>query len=170
MNQDDLYQQAASTYDAALERLVRAYEADPDRRRDLLPEVHIALWRSFEIYESRCSLRTWVYRVAHFTAASHVLKQRRSKKREWISLEEVESAASPADHVRDANDRMALERLMKLVHRLKPVDRQLMLLYLEGMDAAAIGEITGVSAGNVRTQIYRIKAILAAQFHKRELA
>jgi RNA polymerase sigma-70 factor (ECF subfamily) len=75
--QDELYQKAAEIYQAALERLARAYEADADVRRDLLQDIHIALWRSFEGFDGRCSLRTWVYRVAHNTAASHVIRQRR---------------------------------------------------------------------------------------------
>jgi RNA polymerase sigma-70 factor, ECF subfamily len=62
----------------------------------------------------------------------------------------------------------ALERLQALVHRLKPLDRQLMLLYLEGVDAASIGEVTGLSAGNVATKIHRIKAVLARRFHDME--
>jgi len=39
------------------------------------------------------------------------------------------------------------------------------LLYLEGMDAASIGEVMGVSAGSVATKIHRIKNILARRFH-----
>jgi DNA-directed RNA polymerase specialized sigma24 family protein len=34
-----------------------------------LQEIRIALWRSFANFDGRCSLRTWVYRVAHNTAA-----------------------------------------------------------------------------------------------------
>ena len=83
--QDDLYREAAETYGAALERLARAYEADAEVRRDLLQEIHIALWQSFEGFDGRCSLRTWVYRVAHNTAISHVVLQRRRKrKRSWV--------------------------------------------------------------------------------------
>ena len=54
------------------------------------------------------------------------------------------------------------------MHQLKPLDRQLMLLYLEGIDAASIGEVTGLSSGNVATKIHRIKAILTRRFHDRE--
>ena len=42
-----------------------------------------------------------------------------------------------------------LARLRALIHRLKPVDRNVMLLYLEGLSAAAIGEVTGLSPANV---------------------
>jgi hypothetical protein len=37
--------------------------------------------------------------------------------------------------------------------------------YLEGMDAASIAEITGLSAANVWTRIHRIKGLLTRQFH-----
>jgi RNA polymerase sigma-70 factor (ECF subfamily) len=52
-----------------------------------------------------------------------------------------------------------------LIYRLRPHDRQIILLYLEGIDAAAIGEITGFSPGNVATKIHRIKHLLSRQFY-----
>jgi len=71
--QDEAYRQSASEYGTALDRLAYAYEADPDRRRDLLQEIHLALWRSLEKFNGQCSLRTWIYRVAHNVATSHVI-------------------------------------------------------------------------------------------------
>jgi RNA polymerase sigma-70 factor (ECF subfamily) len=162
--QDALYREAAGLYGAAIERIARGYEADPEKRRDLVQEIHLSLWRTFEKYEARCSLRTWVYRVAHNTAVSHVIQQRRTGG-QLVTLEELETLPGKSDHQRETEDRLALERLLGMIHRLKPMDRQLMLLYLEDMDAASIGEITGISAGNVRIQIHRIKAILARRFH-----
>ena len=49
--QDELYREVADTYDAALERLARGYEADAEVRRDLLQDIHMALWRSFEGFD-----------------------------------------------------------------------------------------------------------------------
>jgi RNA polymerase sigma-70 factor (ECF subfamily) len=68
--QDDLYERVMTAYEAALGRLAWAYEADPEKRRDLLQEIHLALWRSFASFGGRCSLRTWIYRVAHNSATS----------------------------------------------------------------------------------------------------
>ena len=48
LNQDELYGEAAAEYGPAIERLARSYEADPEKRRDLLQEIHLAIWRSFE--------------------------------------------------------------------------------------------------------------------------
>ena len=163
-SQDDRYREAVAAYGAALERLARAYEADPDHRRDLLQEIHRALWRSFSIWNKRCAMRTWVYRVAHNAAASHAIRQRRMNSHVLVSLEELDHLADPS--APDANHQQALSRLLTLVQQLKPVDRQVILSYLEGMDAAAIGEITGLAPGNVATKIHRIKNILARAFHQ----
>lgn len=57
-------------------------------------------------------------------------------------------------------------RLYALIHRLTPVERQLILLYLEGCDAASIGEITGMTPGSVATRVHRIKRILADRYQK----
>jgi RNA polymerase sigma-70 factor (ECF subfamily) len=61
---------------------------------------------------------------------------------------------------------MNLERLSMLIRRLKPLDRQVIVCWLEDMDAASIGEITGLSPGNVAMRIHRIKNILMRWFHE----
>ena len=149
MSRDELYEQAAAEYAPAIERLARSYEADPDKRRDLLQDLHFALWRSFERFDARCSLRTWVYRVAHNVAASHVTRQLRAKP--LMSLDDVELADTSFDRAQ------RLAQLYAFIEQLKPLDREVILLYLEGLEAASIAEITGLSASNVATKIHRIK-------------
>ena len=162
-----LYQEVAAEYGGALERLARAYEPDPDKRRDLLQEIQIALWRSFALFDQRCSMRTWVYRVAHNVATSHVL---RPKAHAPTLVSDVELDAMPAavdaEHAFDR--RRALDKVYALIRNLRPVDRQVMLLYLEDVDAATIAEVTGLSAGNVATRVHRIKRSLTQQFRGRD--
>lgn len=166
-NQDELYADAVAAYGAALARLARAYVTDPDRVRDLLQDIHVALWQSLARFEGRCSLRTWVYRVAHNVATSQAIR-RRAGAPVLVGLDELDETPAAIDTDRNLDQLRALERLQALVRRLKPLDRQLMLLYLEGLDAASIGEVTGLSAGNVATKIHRIKAVLARRFHDTE--
>lgn len=162
--QEKLHAEAAQVFGPALERLARAYERDPDKRRDLLQEIHIALWRSFARFDGRCSLRTWVYRVAHNTATSLVLR-RLSNKPSIVSIDDsLESVAAEANEEQVLDRRRALERLHELIRRLRPLDRQVMVLYLEQLDAASIAEITGLSAANVATKVRRIKQILIQRF------
>ena len=159
--QDALYEQASADFGTALGRLARSYEIDADKQRDLLQEIHLALWRSFAGFEGTCSIRTWVYRVAHNVAASHILHQRRYRRGGMVSLEDTLEDAAATTAV-DRNHMRS--RLYELIHRLTPLDRQVILLYLEGCDAASIGEITGMTPGSIATRVHRIKRILAERF------
>ena len=165
VSQDDLYQEAADTYGSALDRLARAYEADPDTRRDLLQDIHLQLWRSFGHFDGRCSLRTWVYRVAHNVATGHVVRQRRIRKT-LATIEEIEAMPSNDQSERVVSEKQALERLSMLIQLLKPLDRQIIISYLEGMDANSTAEITGLSAANVAMKVHRIKTMLRRWFNE----
>jgi RNA polymerase sigma-70 factor (ECF subfamily) len=164
-SQDDLYKSAAEDYGPSLERLARAYEADSDRRRDLIQDIHLQLWRSFQRYDSRCSVRTWVYRVAHNVAASYVMRERRVFLN-LVSLEELEALSGDAGGQVAADHRINMERLSTLIQQLKPLDRQVIISYLEDMDAASIAEITGLSPAAVAMRIHRIKNVLARRFRE----
>jgi RNA polymerase sigma-70 factor (ECF subfamily) len=165
------YAEAARTFGAALERLTAAYVRDPEARRDLLQDIHVALWRSLGRYDGRCSLRTWVYRVAHNTAISRVIRPQASAPT-LVAMEDLDSLAEAGgravarDSEQTLDRRRALDRLYALIQRLRPLDRQVMLLYLEEEDAASIAEITGLSVANVSTKVSRIKQILVRQFHQ----
>jgi RNA polymerase sigma-70 factor (ECF subfamily) len=162
--QDDLYSEAVVEYGASLERLARAYEANTEDRRDLIQEIHLAIWRSFELYDARCSLRTWVYRVAHNVAVSRVMRKRRFLS-DLVSLEDLETSRdSVAAH--SADQRSMLDSMWELIQQLKPLDRQVIVSYLEEMDAASIGEVTGLSPQNVATRVHRIKNLLAKLYQK----
>lgn len=164
-NQEEYWQQAAADYGAALERLAWAYEAEPDRRRDLMQEIHLALWRSFECFDGRCSLRTWIYRVAHNVATSHVIRQKKRNALVFRTLEEIEIEPGLEDVEESVDRQQVLLRVLALVQRLEFLDRQLILAYLEGLDAESMSQITGLSVANVWTRVHRIKNILVRQFH-----
>jgi RNA polymerase sigma factor (sigma-70 family) len=165
--QDELYREAAAQHRAVLERWARAYETDPELRRDLLQEIHLAVWRSFARFDHRCALRTWVYRVAHNVATSHVLRRTRRGGGRWITLDDIEEPAEPgATPETLAGERQALARLMAMIHALNPADRQVMLLYLEDLEGAEISEVTGMSPGAVAVKVHRLKAALASRMRE----
>lgn len=165
-NQDRLYERAIAAHGPALARLARAVEADPEQARDLEQDVHLGLWRSFAAYDARCALGTWTYRVAHNIAASHGRDGAKSAR--LVGLEQADSVADDADPERDAGEAHALARLRRLIAVLAPADRSVILLWLEGLDAAAIGEVTGLTPNNVAVKTHRIRALLARHFENGE--
>jgi RNA polymerase sigma-70 factor, ECF subfamily len=159
--QDGLYRQVVADHRAVLERWARAYEADLDLRRDLLQDIHLAVWRSLANFENRCALRTWVYRVAHNVATSHVLRQARRGGARWITLDQIAEPADPGETPEaEVGDRQALARLTALIQTLNPADRQVMLLYLEDLDGTEISKVTGLSSGAVAVKVHRLKSML----------
>jgi RNA polymerase sigma-70 factor (ECF subfamily) len=161
MTQDEHYLRAVAEFGPALVRLARTYEPDADQRGDLLQDVYLALWRSFAGFAGQCSLRTWVYRVAHNTAISARLRRRQMP---LVSLEELADLPAPDDPEDAVGHARVLERLQTLIRRLAPPDDQVILLYLEDQDAVSIAEITGLSAGAVATRIHRVKRLLSSRF------
>jgi RNA polymerase sigma-70 factor, ECF subfamily len=145
----------------ALQRLARSYEENAAQRADLVQEIYVALARALPNFEERSSLRTFVYRVAHNVAATHVLRAKRGSVR-WVTIDDlVEEPVDPepcADVVVERKRR--LERLSGLVSQLKPLDRQLTLLYLEGLPPEEMADVTGLSITNVTTKLSRIRAAL----------
>lgn len=165
-DRDARYAAAAATHGAAIERLARGYEADPELRRDLIQDIHAALWRSYGYFAGQCSERSWVWRIAHNVAVTHVMTRRRLKPEALIKLDDIAALAADDDTESDVATRRLVERLLDTIHRLKPADRQVVLLYLEDLTAAEIGEVTGMSAGAVATRIHRLKALLASPYQE----
>jgi RNA polymerase sigma-70 factor (ECF subfamily) len=145
----------------ALQRLARSYEQNPAQRADLLQEIYVALARALPGFQERAALRTFVYRVAHNVAATHVLRAKRGSGR-WVTIDDL--AEEPTDPEPRADvvveQRRRLERLSDLVSRLKPLDRQLTLLFLEGLPPEEMAEVTGLTITNVTTKLSRIRAVL----------
>lgn len=161
---DALFERVAQEYVAPLARLARAHEADPALQQDLLQEIYIALWRSFPAFQNRCSLRTWVYRVAHNVAATHVVRAKRRRTSQLVNLDDVEIADDTTDPGAGIDETRALQRVSQLIQRLKPIDRQVIILHLEGLSRDDIAEIAGLSFSNVAIKIHRIKLLLTRAF------
>nr|WP_245198562.1 sigma-70 family RNA polymerase sigma factor [Sphingopyxis italica] len=161
---DRLFTEAIDRFGGALARLARGYEADADLRRDLEQELQVALWQSFAAFDGRCSLSTWVWRVAHNRATSHMLANKRHAQRGWASIEEVEIADANATPFERADSDRAMALILSIIDRLDPPDRQILLLYLEGVAGAEIGAVTGVSPDAVAAKIHRFKSMLTRRF------
>ena len=164
VDQDALYTRAAAEFGPPLARLAAAYELDPTRQQDLLQELHFSLWRSLATFGNQCSLRTWVYRVAHNTASTYVRRQSRSRRMRQVSLEDLDEMVHETNVERLVDDAAARGLIKDLIDRLKPVDRDVFLLYLEGLKVAEISDVVGISESNVAQKIHRARKHLKRHF------
>ena len=83
-----------------------------------------------------------------------------------VSLEDIDVLPHNDQGQISLEQHLTLTKLSKLIRRLKLVDRQVIVCWLEGIDAESIGEVTGLSAANVAVRVGRIKKILALRFRQ----
>lgn len=139
-----------------------AYCRNPASREDLVQEIVAQLWRSFPRFDGRASFSTWMYRIALNVAIGFY----RSETRRSQSLELHEPARLDALGEPDRSETdPALDTVLERVNRLDPLDRALVILYLDDKPYAEIAAILGISETNVATKLARIKQRL-----RREIA
>ena len=69
---DDRCVRLLHEHDRALRRLAASYERDPSRQQDLVQDIWLAVWQALPRFRGECSERTFVFRIAHNRAVSHI--------------------------------------------------------------------------------------------------
>ncbi len=154
-NPQTLFGEATETFGPAIQRLVRGYEADPARQEELRQDIMLALWRALRTFRGDSSLRTFVFRVAHNTAISHVHKSVRDRSEPGLDDAAVAAPGPAAEATLDRARRR--EELTAAIRLLPDLDREVVLLNLEGLANGEVAEVTGLSVSNVGTRLTRIR-------------
>lgn len=144
-----------------LYKVAKAYCQDEDDRKDLVQEMTVQLWRSFETYNDEYKYSTWMYRIALNVAISFYRKENRRKHLSNPLTENV-LEVSEISGANDIEENVGF--LLQFIAELKEMDKALMLLYLEEKSHREMADIIGISESNVATKIGRIKAILKQKF------
>lgn len=140
-------------------KVVSVYARDSDDRRDLAQEICVQLWRSFPGFdERRARFSTWMYRVALNVAISQL--RRPARQEEPLDVQQLE-AMGGSEGIAEPDER--IEAMYGFIGQLDPLNRALILLYLEDRSYGDIAEILGISETNVATKISRIKHKLRSQ-------
>jgi len=153
---DERFTAIVAQHKDMLYRICCAYTQDPDARNDLFQEVLIRLWSGADSFRREARLTTWLYRVAVNACLTWVRGERRRTRRfVHTAPEEFESVAAEAPAAPEMDEE--LRRLYACIARLRPLDRLLVSLYLEESPAGDIAAALGISEGNVRVKLHRIK-------------
>jgi len=121
-----------------------AEEAD-----DLFQEVLLNLWKGLPKFDERSKLSSWIWRLSLNTCISCDRKRKR-RHTERLTMER--------NFYEDDNaEAQQIQMLYKRIHRLKPFDRAIVLLWLENLSYDEIGSIVGISAKNVSVRLFRIR-------------
>ncbi|MCL1500119.1 RNA polymerase sigma factor [Xanthomonas nasturtii] len=141
-------------------KVAASYCHDRDDRDELAQEIATQLWRAFPSYDRSRRFSTWMYRIALNVAISD-LRGRRTFG-EPIALDAVvERIADPLAH--DPERAQQVDALHAFIAQLPPLERALLLLYLDQHSYRDIGEVLGISETNLATKLSRLKARIRAE-------
>jgi len=150
----------------ALYRICCAYVRAEADRQDIYQEVLIHIWRSLGAFRGQSNLGTWLYRVAVNTCLGWLRRETRRSQMLQRAGEEQQVLGASFGEAPPVAETDELKQLYARVAELPPVDRLLVSLYLEEMTTVEMAEVLGISEGNVRVKLHRIKNQLRAMWEK----
>jgi RNA polymerase sigma factor (sigma-70 family) len=135
-----------------LYKVCRSYCRNPGDRDDLGQEIIVQLWRSFRAFDERAGFSTWMYRIALNVAISFY---RRESVRTRHVLPGSEHLLEAIDDTGSLSEEVQM--LYRWIEELHPLNKALVILYLDGNSYQEIAEVLGISETNVATKISRLK-------------
>ena len=163
----------------AIELFVRRYEtnvfrvalsivADPIEANEVTQETFIAALKSLRTYQSKSSIKAWLYTIALNTSRSHLRRQKILERLRTtltgIFRVETQKQSLPEDIVIQSEKEIAIwESLNNLDERHRIV---MILRYFHELSVAEISEILSVNEGTVHSRLHtareRLRVALAS--------
>ena len=137
-------------------KVANGYARGIEDRDDLAQEIAAQLWHAWPKYDPVRSFSTWMYRVALNVAISHLRHSELRRRHDAVPLDEALHDAADSNTA-DPEHQEGLRFLQAFIARQRPLDRALLLLYLDERSQREIAEVLGISESNVSTKIGRLK-------------
>lgn len=142
------FEQLVERYKATIYSVCFMYSSDKKETDDLFQEVLVNLWQSLKSFRKESGMKSWVYRIALNTCISYKRKKR-------IKTDPLEIAPEVFQH--ETSIGRQTSELHQRIISLEPIDRAIVLLWLEDLSYGEIGAITGITPKNVGVRLIRIK-------------
>ena len=137
-------------------KVANTYARLAEDRDDLAQEIAARLWHAYPKYDPARSFSTWMYRVALNVAISHLRQQELRRRHDAVPLDDALHDVADGNAA-DPEREQRLRLLQGFIARQPPLERALLLLYLDERPQREIAEILGIGESNVSTKIGRLK-------------
>jgi RNA polymerase sigma-70 factor, ECF subfamily len=161
MTRETRFTSAIETNKDRIYRICCCYVRDEEQRQDVFQEVLINIWESLDSFKGNSQLSTWIYRVAVNTCLGYSRSESRRRK-VFDETRQVDFETVPDQEGTGNSEELEedLRRLYDCINLLQPIEKTLVSLYLEDVSTAEMSEILGITEGNIRVKLHRIKKVL----------
>jgi len=151
-NKEKLFANLHKDYQVMINQMCLGFlKGDHDLAADLTQETFINIWSALDKFQGASSYKTWIYRITVNTCLKFI---RDNKSKYHISItEQYTKPVPPITQDEDAKN----EELYQAIGQLNKVDRLIIMMVLDELEYTEIAEIVGISEGNLRVKIHRIK-------------
>lgn len=138
------------------------YTGDEDAANDLLQETFLKVWQNLDKFRNQAMISTWIYRIAVNTCLTYLKKEKRQAKDELTPniIENKEEEVSEKQE--------QIQTLYKCIAQLDENERIIITMVMDEIPYPEIAEISGISEGNLRVKIHRIKHKLTELYNQHE--
>lgn len=153
------YNEIISTYDSLIERICFGYATSLTDFEDLKQDVWLNIWESLSRFKGNCSIKTWVYRIVLNTCVTSLRKTYRQ-----VSIVQLNGLYDVIDN--DSDKKTLIAELHECIAQLNPLDKAIILLWLDDVCYDKIAQIMGMSRNNVALRLHRVKNKLKIMIEK----
>ncbi len=139
-------------HEGIIHKIIRIYADGYDDQQDLYQEIIYQLWKSFDTFQGKSQISTWIYKVALNTSLAHI-----NLKKKYSGNAAIEDAELQIEDKIDTQMEDRITEMYLQIRKLNEIDRAIIFLFLEGKDYEEIAAMSGFSISNVGTRLNRIR-------------
>jgi RNA polymerase sigma-70 factor (ECF subfamily) len=163
-NQEQVFKEIFQANSKKIYHLCFGYTGDEDSANDLVQETFLKVWQNLDKFRNQAMISTWIYRIAVNTCLTYLKKEKRQAKDELTPnlIENTEEGSA------DKEKQEQIKALYTCISKLEENERIIITLVMDEVPYPEIAEISGISEGNLRVKIHRIKHKLTELYNQHE--
>ena len=152
------FEEVFAQYGGLLSRVASSYEANQALQQELLQEIALAVWQGLARFNGNSSIKTYILKIAHNRAISHVANQVKRLDTQSYCDEDASAQMSNSCVETEVSQQQSLSRLLSAVRQLPLQSKQVLTLSLEGLSYDEIADVCGLTKSHVGVILKRAKA------------
>ncbi len=140
-----------------IRRICLGYTDTRQDLEDMYQDVLVNIWRGLPSFRAESSERTWIYRIALNTCVSTLRVRKRQP--QAASLDEVILVPDQSHEGKEA-----IKDLYECISTLNPLDRAIMMMWLDECSYDEIADTVGLKRNNIAVRLHRAQERLREKF------